>query len=305
MNSVMETPAANLPRPSAWPRFCVFLAAPPVLLFVLSTIITIDLSGVIEGIKRALDGNALRTIVQARLAAEIDRGGELPTEALADEHALAAYLARLGLDDAKSWFSVFDPLRGTGEMSKSILVSAASGAERSINPDFQRRPLAWAVALVPSISKLPPRTPVAWTRGLRSDGRWRADSLYPEKGGHVVFADGHVVRFRKLADGEFFKWGSSERTSNVAEALPPGTRIGETNPGSDHAVVSLWQNWLDWVDGLAWLLGGVSLLYVTCRSSINPQCSSLARELSTLVSVACTIAAYAGLFRLFGIVNGY
>jgi prepilin-type processing-associated H-X9-DG protein len=252
-----------------------------------------------------MDGMNLRTIIQTRLDAEQNHGGELPPEVLADEHMLAMYLAKKGLDHPGLWFSRLDPLFGSAEMPKSILKPTADGAERTINPEFRRLPLACAVVLVPSISQLPPTTPVAWTRGLRSDGRWRADSLYPDQGGYVAFADGHVVRFRRLVDGGFIKWGTRERTSDVAEALPPGTRIGETNPGSDHAVVSLWQNWLDWTGGLAWLLSGVSLLYVTCRISINPQRNSLVREFSTLVSVACTIAAYTGLFKLLGIVNGY
>lgn len=267
-------------------------------MLLMSTIITLDFSVVIENAKRSLDGSNLRTIVHARLAAELDHGGELPSKALANEHELATFLAQTGLNDAKIWFSVLDPTRGTVEMPKSILMPAPDGKEPTINADFQRRPLAWAVALVPSISKLPPDTPVVWTRGLRPDGRWRADSLYPQNGGHVVFADGHVAYFRRLVDGGFFKWGTKDRTSNIAEALPPGTRVGETNPRSDEAVVSLWQNWLDWAESRALVLGGIIFLYACCRVSSNPQRSTMARELCTLASVVCSIAAYVGLFQL-------
>jgi hypothetical protein len=284
----------------------MFLAAPAVLLFLLGSIIYVNFSFVYLAVKRNVDGTNLRTIVQTRLVVENDRGGELPSVALADEHTLAAYLAQTGLDHPELWLSKLDPSRASEEMPKSILAPvSADVAERPINPHFLRRPLACALALVPSITKLPSDTPVAWTRGLRPDGRWRADSLYPDKGGYVVFADGHVARIRRLVEGDFVKWGTTERTSNIAEALPPGTRIGETNPGSDHAVVSLWQNWLDWAESLAWLLGGVCLLYVTCRISINPQNSILLRECSTLLSVVCTIAAYAGLFLMLGIKSGY
>ncbi len=184
---------------------------------------------------RSVDGSNLRTIVQARLANEKTVGG-LPPEALVDVHALAGNLALAGLNDASLWLSRVDPvfanspkasaLDNAGNAQPTPILNAPTKNE--IAPAFRAAPLAWAAALLPGISGLPSETPVMWTRGLLSDGTWRADSPYGTSwGGFVVFAGGNLERFHGKVQG-LHKWGTYEPTDNIAEALPPGTQLSES-----------------------------------------------------------------------------
>ena len=80
---------------------------------------------------------------------------------------------------------------------------------------------------------IPAETPIAWTRGLQSDGTWRKDSPYGGEVGFVVFAGGNTRIFPGTIEG-LLKWGPHEPTNNIAEALSPGTRIGEYVPPPAH-----------------------------------------------------------------------
>jgi hypothetical protein len=186
-----------------------------------------------QNIRRNIDGYNLRTIVQTRLANEKTHG-ELPPEALIDVHTLAGNLALAGLNDARHWLSRVDPVLDNspkasatdkaGETQPRPILNASNPNE--IAPAFRAAPLAWAAALVSSISPLPPETPVMWTRGLQANGTWRADSPYGTWGGYMAFADGRLERFRGKVQG-LSKWGTHEPTDNIAETLPPGTLISE------------------------------------------------------------------------------
>lgn len=155
-----------------------------------------------------------------------------PPEALADAYAFAAYLARNGsLDSPNFWFSKWDPVwRGKQQLPLAIIRPNQDMPHAPISPDFQGAPLAWAVALMPSASKQPAGTPLAWTRGLRSDGTWREDSIEYGLGGSIVFANCDCIHFAEKVDGKLHKYGTMEPTSNIFEALPPGTRISEYTP---------------------------------------------------------------------------
>jgi hypothetical protein len=176
---------------------------------------------------RLVDSTNLRAIGQARIAAE--NNGPLPPEALTDVYALAAHLARARhITESKFWISSLDPLaEALGKSSVTILNPNDNG---QIDPRFQGAPLAWAVALI-NVSRLPADTPIVWTRGLQSDGTWRKDHPYGDRyGGFILFAGGNVVAFKISIDGKLKAWGTGKPTSNIREALPPGTRIGEYVP---------------------------------------------------------------------------
>jgi hypothetical protein len=191
-------------------------------------------------VMRDVDRSQLSWIVQARLAAEKGTNQEFPPEALMNVHSVAGHLARIGyMKDTGPWISNLDsaveiigyPWVPDRKNPKVAFVTPILNPEdpRQLAPEFAATPLAWAAALVPSITKLPPNTPVMWTRGLLPDGTWRADSPYGTWGGHVAFADGTAKKFAGKIQG-LTKWGTSLPTSNITEALPPGTRIGEYIP---------------------------------------------------------------------------
>ena len=279
---------------SMWLRFLLYLAIPGIA----CSVFDFGVNGsVLATVKRNVDGTSLRAIVQMRQSNESDHGGELPSEALTDVFAFATYLARAEVNEPRVWFSQVDPfLQKVEKLPTSILVPGHPSSGLAVDPDFRRLPLAWAVALVPSISKLPADTPVAWTRGLRPDGRWRADSLYPDKGGFIAFADTHVVFCRYSVAGKFHRWGTNEPTNNIAEALPPGTRIGENNPGIGDAVGAT----LNRQNHLGALVMTVSslLLLGSCYLASRPRSTDLVGAGCTLVSLFCSFAFWSGVFQL-------
>jgi len=71
--------------------------------------------------------------------------------------------------------------------------------------------------------------PVLWTRGLRKDGLWESDaqSLYGDRGGFILFADGRVKFYRDLgvAGGQLRDFKTGRPTNNIFEALPSGVKV--------------------------------------------------------------------------------
>ena len=164
---------------------------------------------------------------------------EVPPETPADVYAYAARLARLGLiTDSSVWISKaeFQFAATQGFAWPEILVAGPDRVTAAINPGFQGAPLEFAVALLPSTGNdsLPARTPVVWTRGLQADGTWRPDSPFGSQGGAIYFAGGNVQQFGAigLTNTPLRKWGTEQPIVNIAEALPPGIRWSEYQPGA-------------------------------------------------------------------------
>jgi len=182
---------------------------------------------------RNLDGLNLRIIGQVMLAAENDRPGVLSSTTPSEIHALTAQLARAGLNDPRLWLSKVDANNPYSAKPPVTILAADPAADgtRLINPEFQDLPLAFAVAHFSpgtDITKLPATTPLAWTRGLQPDGEWsKTAAPYGDWGGFIVFAGGNLERFKTI-NGELVKFGTTQPTSDIREALPPGTRILES-----------------------------------------------------------------------------
>jgi prepilin-type processing-associated H-X9-DG protein len=73
------------------------------------------------------------------------------------------------------------------------------------------------------ISNIPLNTtPLAFTRGLCTDGTWDEQAgLYGSKGGYVVFCDGHVTWFDGSKPARFLRWEDQlSYTSDIREAVP-------------------------------------------------------------------------------------
>jgi prepilin-type N-terminal cleavage/methylation domain-containing protein/prepilin-type processing-associated H-X9-DG protein len=69
-------------------------------------------------------------------------------------------------------------------------------------------------------------TPLAFTRGLCTDGTWDEEAgLYGSKGGYVAFCDGHVTWFDGNKPARFLKWDQSGYTSDIRYAVPKGAWI--------------------------------------------------------------------------------
>ncbi|MEI6861178.1 MAG: hypothetical protein WCL04_02900 [Verrucomicrobiota bacterium] len=193
------------------------------------------------GISRNVDGGHLHQIGQTMINEETEQPGVLYTGKLPDIYAVAAQLARNRMmTNPQFWLSRADPAydpwkdRTMSYSQPATIVNPTPGiAIAPINPKFQSAPLAVAVALFPPgthLKDLPSQTPIAWTRGLQSDGTWRDDSPYGDWGGYVVFADGTLIQFSHGIGNRLVKFGTSQPTSSIAQALPVGTRVSEYQP---------------------------------------------------------------------------
>jgi hypothetical protein len=174
-----------------------------------------------EKARRSIDAANLRQIGLACRVFAGAHGGRLPVAA--DIWDFARQLAiGGGLTEGVVWLTESESV---GADWGSVL---ASDGQR-LAPAFTGVRPSFAVLLSGLGADAPSGTPVAWTRGLRSDGRWAADSPYGSEGGHVVFLDGNVIFFRQI-DGRLARFDGTGMTSNIFEALPPGARIGEAAP---------------------------------------------------------------------------
>jgi hypothetical protein len=155
------------------------------------------------------------------------RRGALPVAQAKDVHTLAHYFDES--ERAKWWLSGDDRAVTVSEYQADI--SLKNG---NLNPVFQNAPVAFAIAVGLNPHRVPPRTPLMWTRGLQPDGTWRSDSPYAGKGGMIATADRTWRIWQdsyddiKSVDEILRKWGTDEPTKNIAEALPPGARWVES-----------------------------------------------------------------------------
>jgi hypothetical protein len=68
-------------------------------------------------------------------------------------------------------------------------------------------------------------TPIIYTRGLGSDGRWsEGDGVFGQKGGFIAFLDGQVKWFDSVGD-KLMRADMTATTSNIKEAVPSDSKI--------------------------------------------------------------------------------
>lgn len=189
---------------------------------------------------RSVDASNLRQIGQASLiyandnreqlpglnltqAGEIEEGATTP-----DIHAIAAALARGGgLNDASMWTFSHDRHPDVNRTGLTGVV-LEHGSPRTLSPGFARSALS--VQFVAGLNtEMKPTTPIAFTRGLQSDGRWAKDkhtSVYGSEGGYIVFLGGNVNFFRDLRDsGGQLTTSEGARTANILETIGSEHRI--------------------------------------------------------------------------------
>lgn len=182
------------------------------------------------------DPSGLRQIAQSSLISAYDNRDVYMESKAADIWDLATLLARYAdLNDASCWVSKVDPANPDPIDARSIRILLPRQAPNTPllpNPDFRQVRPSVAVVLGPITHATPATTPLAWTRGLQSDGTWAAHSPYGTQGGFIVFKDASVRSFTDLKKdgGQLIRFDGKGNTSNILEALPPGSRISEYEP---------------------------------------------------------------------------
>lgn len=179
----------------------------------------------------AQDASNLRQIAQAKLIYAQDHQDRFPQgNNIWDDARMLA--EGIGLEEGNLWQSRIDPASvETYDRKIKILLPKKEGRPRELNPAFRQIKPAFAVALGKMHTNLPSTTPVAWTRGLQTDGTWAKHSPYGERGGHIVFLGGNVAFYRNLTDdgGQLIR-PDGTKTANILEALPRGCHVSEYLP---------------------------------------------------------------------------
>ena len=214
--------------PMAWGN----VATTCLLVMFLGAITIPTVGRVRETARRSVDSSNLRQIGQASLIAASDNKDVLPGAMATDVHDYARIAAKYGgLNDATIWTIPADP--AGGEVANRLSTVLTMNRE-ALEPEFAKLKPSWAVALNPEMTiNSPATTPIAWTRGLQADGTWAAHAPYGTQGGHVVFLGGNVSFYRNTKDAFFGIDG--KQTSNILDALPPGSRISEYTPTKEEA----------------------------------------------------------------------
>lgn len=146
-------------------------------------------------------------------------------------HDFVAVLAEdADLNDPQLWIIKEDPLvqRFTTPIPSHIAFPNKELKNWELNKAFKGYPLSITLVRGIPVNANPSTTPVAWTRGLRSNGRWAPltddyPGVYGEKGGFIAFLDGHVKWYGNLNEngGLLTHYITRKPTSNILDALPP------------------------------------------------------------------------------------
>jgi hypothetical protein len=187
---------------------------------------------------RSPDYGKLQQISHAALVYASDHQGRLPEATDVWDYAriLAETMERYYSDRphyAHLWQSQVDPASASDYDKKlKIILPAKKGHPRELDPAFLKIKPAFAIPVGRRLHmNHPATTPIAWTRGLQTDGTWAKHSPYGGEGGYIVFLGGNVAFYLNLtsAGGELIG-RDGNKTANILDALPVGCRISEYQP---------------------------------------------------------------------------
>lgn len=195
-----------------------------------------------ETAQRAVDANNLREIVNAARVYATDNNDRLPDPAVLAAQVpaplaggegpflWAGILAQRGiLTDPNLYFAKSDP--SFNGIYPTAIINPGNNGE--LDPSFVTdRVLAWEFVGGLRMSD-PASTPVAFTRGLQTDGTWNAASgVYKGAGGHVAFLGGSIQYFPNTAEaGNQFTLNNGRKGTSVLQALPvANVRVYGTPP---------------------------------------------------------------------------
>ena len=209
---------------------------------VLAAIIIPTVGAVREKAQRAVDGNNLREIIKAAQIYAGDNNDRLPDPravpaatmtANPQSHLWPGIIARNNiLTDATFYFSKSDPFfNGVYPIS---IISTTDTTKRTLDNTFRTASaLAWEFASGIKMSD-GAAMPVAWTRGLQTNGSWSLTSgTYKDVGGYIGFLGGNVAFYSNAGTGTsgiFTSNFSARKTTNIQQAIPTAGFIWGTPP---------------------------------------------------------------------------
>lgn len=206
---------------------------------ILAAIIIPTVGKVRESAQRTVDSTNIREIIKGAMIFATTNNDRLPdpqttvaTTLTASSRALIwpGLLAKQGIiSDPSFYFSKSDSFYPT-TLPLSI-ISRTDVNKRSLDPTFIGQTLS--VELVGGVKMGDPAyTPVAWTRGLQTNGQWNINSgVYKDTGGFVGFLGGNVTWAQNLASPQILTSNySARKTNDIRQAVPLNSRIYGTPP---------------------------------------------------------------------------
>lgn len=200
---------------------------------ILAAIFIPTIGAVREKAQRAVDASNLREIAKAAMIYAGDNGDRLPDPTALNQiaggdlvHRWPGILAKNAvLTDASFYFAKNDPLFNGAY--PTAIVTPDSPARNQLAPDFVAGVLAWEFVGGVRMSD-PPTTPIAFTRGLQSSGRWDMNSgVYRDTGGFIALLGGSVT-FHSSTENLFTSYTTGRKVTDIRQAIPPHARIYAT-----------------------------------------------------------------------------
>ncbi len=210
---------------------------------ILAAIVIPTVGSVREKAQRAVDANNLREISKAAMIYAADNNAPPPpppppasSGVLTDANKVFLWpgiLARTkALSEPGFYFSKIDPFFDGLEPTAIISPSNNKALDSSFTSG---RELSFEFVGGLRMSD-PSSTPVAYTRGLRTDGSWDPETgVYGDTGGYVVFLGGNVEFYPDTATDKFIDASTGLRTDNILRAIPQ--RSGVKIWGTSQAVI--------------------------------------------------------------------
>ena len=211
---------------------------------ILAAIFIPTIGAALDKAKRAVDATNLREIVKAASIYAQDNQDKLPDPITIPAATLNAnprallwpgIIARSGiLTDPKVYYSKLDPFY-PATLPVSIINSqlANNAPKTSLDPTFTAGGISPSYEFVGGVKNSDPAsTPVAYTRGLQTNGTWSPTSgVYRDIGGYVGFLSGNVEFYANTSTPALFTSNNSGRKiASIQQGIPLTARLWAVPP---------------------------------------------------------------------------
>jgi prepilin-type N-terminal cleavage/methylation domain-containing protein len=213
---------------------------------VLAALIFPTVGKVRETAQRTVDANNLREIVKAASLYAADNNDRLPDPAViaaqypglgAGPYAWTGILAQRRIVTEPSFYFARNDPAFTGAYPAAVVDPADPV---TLAADYAGRTLSFEFVGGLRMSDAP-STPVAFTRGLQTDGTWHAVSgAYKDTGGHIAFLGGNVQFFPNVSEAaNRLTLTNGTRGTSIRQAIPLSAKIYATPPPAGPTIGSL------------------------------------------------------------------
>ncbi len=118
----------------------------------------------------------------------------------------AAVLAfNVDLNEAELWYVEADPSNESAVLPRQVLEGAGDSrtiATKVSSSSADNGFISWS-SYSPTTRNIGTNTPLVWTRGLGTDGKWDSTAgVWGSEGGHIVFGDAHVLWVSNTTEAE-------------------------------------------------------------------------------------------------------